>query len=142
RMDEALLLDGPRFRALLQSPVREPACIGCYEADPEALRQQMRRLFTGKNGPGLPQEKKPDGKLRAALLPHIDYARGGYTFAWGFKEVVERTDAALFVIIGTSHLSAHRFTLTRKAFQTPLGTTPTDGDFIDRLVAQYGDGLF
>jgi AmmeMemoRadiSam system protein B len=142
RMDAALLLDGPRFRALLQSPVREPACIGCYEADPDALRRQLRRLFTGKNGPGQPQEKNPDGKLRAALLPHIDYGRGGHTFAWGFKEVFERTDASLFVIIATSHYSACRFTLTRKNFKTPLGVVPTDQQYIDRLVAHYGDGLF
>jgi AmmeMemoRadiSam system protein B len=142
RMERALFLDGPGFRGRVDGPVRAPACIGAYEGDPEALRQQLRRQFTAANGPGLPRGGRPDGRLRAALLPHIDYARGGPTYAWGFKEVVERSDAALFVIIGTSHLSAHRFTLTRKAFQTPLGTTPTDQDFIDRLERYYGDGLF
>ena len=142
RMDEALLLDGPRFREALQSPVREPACIGCYSADPDELRQQLRKMFTDRNGPGLPHEKKPDGKLRAALIPHVDYARGGHTFAWGFKEIFERTDASLFVVIGTSHYSALRFTLTRKDFKTPLGIVPTDQNYIDRLVARYGNGLF
>ena len=93
RMEAALFLDGPRFREALQAPVREPACIGCYPADPDEVRHQLRHLFTGGQGPGLPQEKKPDGKLKAALIPHIDYARGGHTFAWGFKELFERTDA-------------------------------------------------
>jgi AmmeMemoRadiSam system protein B len=142
RMDEALFLDGPAFRERVGAPVRPPSCIGAYEGHPDALRRQLKRLFTGAKGPGLPREGRPDGRLRAALLPHIDYARGGATYAWGFKEVVERSDASLFVIIGTSHLSAHRYTLTRKAFQTPLGITPADGDFIDRLVRHYGDGLF
>jgi AmmeMemoRadiSam system protein B len=142
RMDRALFLDGPGFRARVDGPVRPPACVGAYEGEPEALRRQLRRLFTGPGGPGLPRDGRPDGRLRAALLPHIDYARGGATYAWGFKELAERCDASLFVIVGTSHLSAHRFTLTRKAFQTPLGTTPTDPPFIDRLVAGYGDGLF
>src|SRR2546423_1682499 len=87
-----------------------------FLAAPDDLRHQLRRLFTGPGGPGLPGDVRPDGRLRAALLPHIDYARGGSTYAWGFKEVVERTDASLFVIVGTSHLSSHRFTLTRKAF--------------------------
>jgi len=64
------------------------------------------------------------------------------TYAWGFKEVVEQTDAALFIIIGTSHYSQHRFTLTRKNFQTPLGVVPTDQDYIDRLVGPFGAGLF
>lgn len=141
-LDESLLLDGPRFRELLTSPVREPSCIGCYSGNPDTLRRQLRRLFTDARGPGLPGEPRPDGGLRAALLPHIDYARGGVSYAWGFKEVFERTDASLFVIIGTSHYSAHRFTLTRKHFKTPLGVVPTDQDYIDRLVAHYGDGLF
>ena len=90
----------------------------------------------------MPQEKRPDGALRAALIPHIDYHRGGGTFAWGFREVFERTDASLFVIIGTSHYSSHRFTLTRKDFKTPLGLARSDQAYIDRLVNHYGDGLF
>jgi MEMO1 family protein len=142
RMDRALFLDGPAFRERADGPVRPPSCIGAYEGEPGALRRQLRRLFTAPGGPGLPHDGRPDGQLRAALLPHIDYARGGVSYAWGFKEVAERSDASLFVIVGTSHLSAHRFTLTRKAFRTPLGTTPTDAPFIDRLVAHYGDGLF
>jgi MEMO1 family protein len=75
-------------------------------------------------------------------VPHIDYARGGVTYGWGFKELVERTDASLFIIIATSHYSPERFTLTRKNFKSPLGKVPTDGDFIDRLEQIYGDGLF
>lgn len=142
RLDEALFLDGPRFRARLAEPVREPSCIGCYEAEPAALRLQLDRLFTDPKGPGLPRPTQPDGRLRAALLPHMDYARGGVTYAWGFKEVFERTDASLFVIIGTSHYSARRFTLTRKDFKTPLGIARTDQTAIDRLAQHYGDGLF
>jgi AmmeMemoRadiSam system protein B len=143
RMDEALFLDGPAFREHANAPVRRPSCIGAYEGDPNALRRQLRGLFTGPNGPGLPRDTRPDGHLRAALLPHMDYARGGATYAWGFKEVVERTDAALFLIIGTSHQGTpQRYTLTRKSFRTPLGTTPADEDFIDHLERYYGDGLF
>ncbi len=142
RLDEALFLDSPRFRQLVDGPVRPPRFVGCYAADPDALRGQLRRLFIGGQGPGLPQAVAPDRPLRAALIPHIDYPRGGHTYAWGFKEVVEQTDASLFVIIGTSHYSLSRFTLTRKHFQTPLGITPTDQDYIDRLVHHFGSGLF
>jgi AmmeMemoRadiSam system protein B len=142
RLDAALFLDSPLYRERLAHPVREPSCIGCYDADPDGLRRQLRHLFTAANGPGLPEEPRPDGRLRAALVPHIDYQRGGVSFAWGFKELFERSDASLFVIIGTSHYSAHRFTLTRKHFKTPLGIVPTDQQYIDRLVKHYGDGLF
>lgn len=142
KLDDALFLDGPRFREQLASPVREPSCLGCYEAEAGALRKQLEGLFISRKGPGLPSKQQPDGRLRAALIPHIDYHRGGPTFAWGFKEVCEHADARLFVIIGTSHYSPNRFTLTRKDFKTPLGVARTDQPYIDRLVAHYGDGLF
>jgi MEMO1 family protein len=142
KLEQAMLLDGPQFRDLLASPVREPSCIGCYPANPDALRRQLRRLFTGPGGAGLPGEPRPDGRLRAALVPHIDYARGGSSYTWAFKEVFEHSDASLFVIIGTSHYSGERFTLTRKHFKTPLGVTPTDQAYVDRLAKRYGNGLF
>jgi AmmeMemoRadiSam system protein B len=102
----------------------------------------LRSLFTGPDGPGLPNEGTPDGRLRAALLPHMDFPRGGATYAWGFKEVFEHTNARLFVVIGTSHYSRERFTLTRQHFRTPLGVVPTDTAFVDRLAELYGPGLF
>jgi AmmeMemoRadiSam system protein B len=142
KLDEALFLESPRYRELLAAPVREPSCIGCYPERPEGIRKQLEGFFTDARGPGLPRKRKPDGRLRAALIPHIDYHRGGVTFAWGFKEVVEHTEASLFVIIGTSHYSSNRFTLTRKDFKSPLGIARTDQEFIDRLVKHYGDGLF
>ena len=142
RLDDALLLEGPRWQQHIERPVREPVCIGCYDGDAEVLGQQLEDFFTGPAGPGLPQPSQRDGQLRAALIPHIDYARGGVSYAWGFKEVFERSDASLFVIVGTSHYSRQHFTLTRKDFKTPLGAVPTDRAFIDRLVRHYGSGLF
>jgi hypothetical protein len=141
-LDEALFLEGPRYRAVVDDPVRRPSCIGAYQADPAALRLQIERLFTGPGGPGLPGKPRSDSRLRALLAPHIDYARGGRTYAWGYKELAESTSASLFVVIGTSHYSRHRFTLTRKNFKTPLGVVPTDQTYIDGLVKHYGAGLF
>jgi AmmeMemoRadiSam system protein B len=143
QLDGRLLLDSPRFRQVAGAPVRPARHAGsCYSTNPEVLRRQLEEFFTQQGGPGLPRAGRPDGSLHVALLPHIDYRWGGVSYAWGFKEIVERTDASLFVIVATSHFSQHRFTLTRKHFQTPLGLVPTDGDFIDRLVRHYGDGLF
>ena len=63
----------------------------------------------------------------ACLSPHIDLHRGGPTFAWAYKRVVEETDADLFVIFGTAHNPMRNlFSVTRKHFDTPLGTVETD----------------
>ena len=59
KMDGAFFLDGPRFRQLLAGPVREPSCIGCYEAEPDALRRQLAGLFTGPGGPACPPAGRP-----------------------------------------------------------------------------------
>jgi AmmeMemoRadiSam system protein B len=143
-LDEFLFLDSPAFGAYLAGSTRRPSCIGCYPAEPAAIRSKLKKLFTAPGGPGLPKASaaSPHGRLRAALLPHMDYARGGVTYGWGFKELVEQTDAKLFFIIATSHYSPHRFTLTRMNFATPLGTVETDQASVDRIEQHYGDGLF
>ncbi len=146
KLDAALMLDSPRFEQrkaeLLREPIREPACIGCYAGDPDDLREQLQGLFTHPNGPGLPNGAVPDGSFHGALIPHIDFHRGGLAFAWAYKELVERCAAEVFVILGTSHHSLQRFTLTRKNFRTPLGDVPTDTEYVDRIAAHYGDGVF
>ena len=72
----------------------------------------------------------------------MDYARGNITYGHGFRELVENTDARVFVIIATSHYSPQRFTLTRQHFDTPLGLVETDQEYVNRIAEHYGDGLF
>lgn len=143
-LDGAGLLDSPRFRERVNGPVRKPACVGTYSDDPGELRGQLEGLFTAPGGPGLPRPggKKSGPPLRAVLVPHMDYGRGNVTYGHGFKELVENTDARVFVIVATSHYSPHRFTLTRQHFETPLGLVETDQEYVNRIVEHYGDGLF
>ncbi len=143
-LDGASLLDSPTLRARFDGPVRKPTCIGSYPAGATQLRDQLTSLFTGPGGPGLPDQlaKQPAERLRAVLVPHMDYGRGGITYGHGFKELIENTDACVFVIVATSHYSAHRFTLSRQHFDTPLGLVETDQEYVNRIVEHYGDGLF
>jgi MEMO1 family protein len=145
-LDQEFFLESPRLFDRLSIPDRPATCIGCYDADLDKARKQLKRLFTAHGGPGLPGlpgcRLATEGPVRAVLLPHMDYARGGVTYGWGFKELVERTSASLFVIVATSHYSGERFTLTRQNFTSPFGRVETDQNYIDRIVKQYGDGLF
>ena len=140
-LDGALLLDSPRFRTQFNGPVRKPMCIGTYAADPADLRDQLSALFTAPGGPGLPGSTRSTS-LRAVLVPHMDFGRGSITYGHGFHELVENTDARVFVIVATSHYSPHRFTLSRQHFDTPLGLVETDQEYVNRIAEHYGDGLF
>jgi hypothetical protein len=142
RLDRGFFLNGPTFHAYLAGPVRRPSCIGCYPPDPADIHAQMRGLFTAPGGSGLPSGTRDGPRLRAVLVPHMDFARGNVTYGWGFKELAERTTARLFVIVATSHYSPARFTLTRMNFEMPLGVVETDQAYIDRIAKEYGDGLF
>lgn len=147
KLEQSLFLESPHLKSVfsqfLASPVREPSCVGSYPGDPEALERLLNSLFDAPTGSGrINPFSTPDGRLRAALIPHIDYGRGGTTYTWGFKEVVERSDADLFVILATSHYSRHRFILTAKDFKTPLGVARTDQAFVQSIADVYGPEVY
>jgi AmmeMemoRadiSam system protein B len=147
-LDEALLLDGGRFREHFASiQVRPPACLGVYPPEPDRAREHLRQQFLRPGGPGIdPETLLRNGTythaLRGALIPHIDYHRGGHSYAWAYKELIEHTQADIFVILGTAHYSGHRFTITQRDFETPLGKVVTDRDYVRLIAENYGDGLF
>ena len=147
-LDERWFLDNDRFRGrwkveierYLNSPSRPAAHAGAAYFDREdRLRAQLAALFNGEKGPGLPAPAATGAataRLCGVLSPHIDLHRGGSTFAWAYKRLVEESDADVFVIFGTAHSPMRNlFSVTRKNFETPLGTVQTDRKFIARLTA-------
>lgn len=141
-LDQALFLDSPTLRARLDTRVRLPACLAPYSRNPAHFREILEGLFTGPGGVGLPDlANPPRERLRAVLAPHMDYGRGNITYGHAFKELVENSDARVFVIIGTSHYSPSRFSLSRQHFATPLGVAETDQEYVSRLVEHYGPEL-
>lgn len=152
-LDAALLLDSPEFQerlsAQLARPVRRAACAGsAYPAAADALERFLSEQWTR---PGGPLAGKPKGQsavktaalqshlsCRALISPHIDIVRGGACYAWGWRHFAARSQARTFVIFGTSHQGLlGRYALTRKAFETPLGTIEVDTDLVDSLVNHY-----
>jgi AmmeMemoRadiSam system protein B len=117
---------------------------GAYAGEPGALAAQIEGFFTHPDGPGPDSPaspRRPGRPLRALLAPHIDFHRGGPVYAWAYREV-RRTDADLFVVLGTCHAGMDDpFALTRKAFDTPLGPVPVDREFCDDLGRRYGADL-
>ncbi|MHC5544881.1 AmmeMemoRadiSam system protein B, partial [Singulisphaera rosea] len=116
-----------------------------YAGSERALRAQLGRIFAHAEGSGLPRPEpsKPSRRLRGILSPHIDFHRGGPVYTWSYRELIERSEADTFVILGVAHQHCrNRFALTTKDFGTPLGIAPTDQDYVGRIAALAGHDLF
>jgi AmmeMemoRadiSam system protein B len=154
QLDGAMILEGPTFEAYVanyrQQHTRPPAHAGrSYAGTERALRAQLGHFFADPAGSGHPEANghhkgtTAPGRLRGILSPHIDFHRGGTTYTWSYKELVDQSDAEVFVILGVAHqYCRHRFSLTRKDFETPLGLARTDRTYVDRLAALAGEHLF
>ena len=152
QLEENLFLEGKRFQEALRqveerfkaAPVREPGFAGkSYENDPERLRAQIEGYFAGPDGPGPLQKKKETDGLKGAIVPHIDFQRGGVCYAFAHREIWERNSSDCFVILGTAHTFTEKpFCLTRKEFQTPLGPLAVDQELIDAIQSRCQDDLF
>ena len=157
-LDDHGFLDSERFAArrraieveFLASPIRPAAHAGgAYAAEREALAAQIAGFFAHADGPGdvvrassaSPSSPSAPG-IRGLIAPHIDFHRGGPTYAWAYRELIDRCDADLFVVLGTCHTGmADPFAATLKPFDTPLGAVPIDRDFFEALERRYKGGL-
>ncbi len=168
-LDEALFLEGPRFREhrrraverFRAANVREPAHAGgAYPAEARALS-----AFLDEIGGAAPAAiELPAGpRLLGLVAPHIDPRRGAAAYARAYEAVERAGGADLYVIFGTAHQGALRygadsgiappgprslaehvedlFIFTKKSFRTPLGLAETDRAFIERLEARLGRPL-
>ena len=84
--------------------------------------------------------KNKNHKYSSILAPHIDFRVGldaQKTYSNAFNNL--NTDADLAIIFGTAHYrSTDRFMLTKKNFDTPLGTLETDREFIKEFTIELG----
>ncbi len=161
-LDDHGFLDSARFaekrRAVeaefLASPVRPAAHAGgAYAGERDALAAEIAGFFAHADGPGAhppasgvaetPSAASPASYgVRGLIAPHIDFHRGGPTYAWAYRELLDRSDADLFVVLGTCHAGmADPFSATLKPFDTPAGAVPVDRDFFDALERRYKGGL-
>jgi len=152
QLDEALFLEGERFQKALKqkeegfkkASFREAVFSGkSYEGDPDGLRAQLEGYFKGTDGPGPLGEKKGTKGLKGVVVPHIDFQRGGFCYAFGHREIWERNASSYFIIFGTAHTPMENsFCLTRKDFITPLGTLNVDKELVDAIQSRCPDDLF
>ena len=152
QLDECLFLENERFREALtaaidsyrKSPFRPPALAGsAYPADGQTLKSMLDSFFEPPKGPGRPSGQKYGQPLKAIVAPHIDFSRGGTTYAWAYKDLAEAPPADLFVVLGIAHYPMENlFAATMKDFATPLGLARTDVEFVEALSQKCSFDLF
>lgn len=152
-LDDYLFLDNETSRARMQQLIdefhkqgtRSPFHAGVsYEPNPDGLRLQLESFFDPENGgPGNPRPLQTRRTIAALMAPHIDLRAGGPSFAYAYKALVEANPVSTCVILGTGHEPlANCFALSRKNFETPLGSVAADSDFIDQLTSRCSLDLF
>ncbi len=126
-------------RAFMESPTRPAYLAGrSYPEDPEELRAFLAEPFASPHGPGqLPSEVTPgDRPPRGLIAPHIDYPRGGAAYAASYLRLLQAGKPDVALIFGVAHAGPPApIVLTKKDFETPLGTLRTDPDIVDALAA-------
>jgi len=142
-LDDHYLLENERFESYRRkleeefrtNPLRKAVFAGTgYDADPQKLTKQIDGFFTAPGGPGNPRSAETGEPLKGLVAPHIDFQRGGTCYAWPYKTLLELSPPDLFIILGTVHVPTNNpFVLTRKDFETPLGTVTTEKALIESL---------
>lgn len=143
-LDGALLLENERFararaaavEAYRSAPFRPSSLAGqSYPENANELRQLLEDYFAAVDG------APTSGGIRGLICPHIDFARGGPTYARTWARAAESVRAAdLIVILGTDHYGEEgRVTLTRQNYATPFGVLPTAGEVVDELAQALGE---
>jgi AmmeMemoRadiSam system protein B len=145
QLDEALLLDTPRFRDHYRSLLSEwqrletrPAMHAgqAYPAEPEQLVTFLDAFYDGVESPRSPSP------LAAVAVPHLDLRSGGPTAARALAGLDRAFDGDTVVVLGVGHQHLSQpFALSPKDLSTPLGPLPVNDDLYHRIVEKAGSWI-
>ena len=134
RFDDILLRVREEFR---RADTRPAFLAGrSYPADPDELRDFLDGQFVREGGPGERQDSPPVGAgvLPGLIVPHIDFGRGGHSYAHGYSALCRHAKPDTVIVFGVAHAAEPvPFILTRKKYETPLGTLGIDEEIVSVL---------
>ncbi len=145
RLDQCGALQSEHFESLKERISGEfkrldnrPAYLAgkSYPQDPKELRSFLDTFFQQEKGPREdPKKISPDGApLRCLITPHIDFHRGGHSYAHGYLGFFKKKRPEVAFIFGVAHVGPPApFILTRKNFETPFGLIQTDREIVESL---------
>ena len=143
RLEDSLLLEGVKFEAHYQqllegyrsAPVRP-----MHSAESLGLEGNAQQVFSAVLDEAHPAAG--DGCITGLIAPHLDYRRGRPCYGAAYATLARQDPPDRFVILGTNHFGLggrSSVVATGKDFATPLGTTASDGAFVERLERRCGD---
>jgi len=137
-LESSYLMDGNRYRELKghiisdfrAQRIRHPAHAGIsYPQDPGELEQRLDDILAA--GKRLPV---PEGSIAALVAPHIDLEAGKRAYAMAYGALTAAVPERI-IILGVGHaMQKDMFSLSTKAFETPLGTVKSDHRVVEELV--------
>jgi len=146
-LDKYLLLESPNVqenrRAIADEFARLPSRPAQFvEGEAADVTRQLDGYYGGEGGAGkiaVPRQER----LAGILAPHIDFNRGGPCYTHAYKELAERSDADLYVLLGVAHLSPpNPFVMTAKNYETPLGPVTTDREALAAVEKRLGKRIY
>ncbi len=147
KLDASHYLDSAAFTcfydglvaAYRAAPTRTGRDAASFGAEEDGLTLTLDRLLGGRRL----AENPPAGRRLVGLVaPHLDYPRGGPCYAAAYGVLAQAGPVERVVILGTNHFGRGTSVVaTGKDFETPLGVTRTDREFLDRLQVRLSADL-
>jgi len=128
--------------AFAEAPVRFAAHAGSGYPDQrgELTHTISGYLSGGEKAAEAPAAEVSAEKVLAIAAPHVSPFGGIDAYRAGYSALGPADAERTFVVLGTSHYGhPDRIGLTRKPFETPLGSALTDASLVEKLAAETGD---
>jgi AmmeMemoRadiSam system protein B len=124
-------------QAFASAPVRFAQHAGSgYPEEEKELTSILGQYLSG------PDQTAAGGTTLAIAAPHVSPFGGIEAYRAAYRSLTPADANRTFVVLGTSHYGdPGRFGLTRKPFETPLGSTMPAFSLIDELTRTGGDAV-
>lgn len=98
------------------------------------------KIFHSMLGPHEGKGANEPATIRGLIAPHLDYPRGAPCYGPAYAAIRRRTPPQRIIILGTNHSGRSTGVVaTGCDFQTPLGVSRCDREFLQSLEARCGD---
>ncbi|MEE9293800.1 MAG: AmmeMemoRadiSam system protein B [Phycisphaerae bacterium] len=144
KLESGLMLEGPAFKAHMDELLAEyrsakvrPSILGNELGGPESAKAYLSKLLPLDDG-----EAAMGGEVVGLVAPHLDFPRGEPCYREAYRTLRGRQCPKRVCVLGTNHFGrATSVVATAKAFETPLGVTEVDTDFLEQVEQRCGHDL-